>query len=284
MKQVWPRVRMSSVRLKADAIPAARRDAGFNATAPYVAGDPGVDTMAGLSSRRHGGRMRRSAGTAAGSRRGARDLARNNGWAAGAVAKEVAGVIGANFRPFAKPDWRALGLDEDWARAFKDAVADLCRRSALSCRHHAFADGAADVRHGAPYVSDRRRGTGRGGLAAQAPGAHRRLRLVDPDLLSNPDNIEDTHLRRGGIDLTPYGAAWGYNFRQRHPRHRMGRYGRLPLEGDQAGDPPRAAHCHPILRQTSRRPDPAGCRAWPTDRGAAAHGKTIIPGSSCRPP
>ncbi len=43
------------------------------------------------------------------------------------------------------------------------------------------------------------------------------LRLVDPDLLSNPDNIEDTHLRRGGIDLTPYGAAWGYNFRQRHP-------------------------------------------------------------------
>ena len=50
----------------------------------------------------------------------ARDLGRNNGWAAGAISKEVDGVIGANFRPLLKPDWRALGLDPAWAQEFKE--------------------------------------------------------------------------------------------------------------------------------------------------------------------
>ncbi|MEO0995837.1 MAG: phage portal protein, partial [Pseudomonadota bacterium] len=44
-----------------------------------------------------------------------RDLARNNGYAAGAVQGEVDAVIGAQFRPSSRPDWRALGIDRSLA-------------------------------------------------------------------------------------------------------------------------------------------------------------------------
>lgn len=37
-----------------------------------------------------------------------RDLIRNDGWASAAVTRAIDNVVGANFRPIAKPDYRAL--------------------------------------------------------------------------------------------------------------------------------------------------------------------------------
>src|SRR5260364_71731 len=58
-----------------------------------------------------------------------RDLVRNDGWASGGVTRILDNAIGANFRPIAKPDYRALAeysgnpaFNADWADAFRRAV------------------------------------------------------------------------------------------------------------------------------------------------------------------
>src|SRR3954451_11434511 len=44
-----------------------------------------------------------------------RDLARNSGWAAGAVTRWVDNIIGSGFRLSCRPDYRALGQTPEWA-------------------------------------------------------------------------------------------------------------------------------------------------------------------------
>ena len=51
-----------------------------------------------------------------------RDLVRNNGWASGAVRRELDAVIGSALRLSYKPDYRALGLDPEWADEFAERI------------------------------------------------------------------------------------------------------------------------------------------------------------------
>jgi lambda family phage portal protein len=215
LKQVYAKVRPGSVRLKANA---AARDVGFNGTAPYVAGDSSIDTMQGFQP----STMAPDAEIGPGRNRitaRARDLVRNNGWAAGAVAKEVDSIIGGNFRPLCKPDWRALGLDADWAREFKDVVEARWRSYADDPRKLADTTRSQTVSQmfGTAYRTYLIEGE-----ALAVVNWRKRLetsttlRLVDPDLLSNPNDGADRQSRRGGIDLTRDGAAFAYHFRQGH--------------------------------------------------------------------
>jgi len=148
-----------------------------------------------------------------------RAMTRNNGWAAGAVEKEVESVVGAQFRPTPKPDFRALGLDAAWAADFKRQVqsdwrawaedplnmADLSRTQSvgqmLGGAYRSYVvdgDALAQI----AWRPDRARGTC--------------LRLIDPDLLSNPMDMPDEEYLRGGIELDQDGAAVAYHFRQAH--------------------------------------------------------------------
>lgn len=59
----------------------------------------------------------------------ARDLIRNDGWATAAVMRTVDNVIGPDFRPISKPDYRWLrtvtgikAFDHRWADEFGQAV------------------------------------------------------------------------------------------------------------------------------------------------------------------
>lgn len=150
----------------------------------------------------------------------ARDLVRNNGWAAGAVVKEVDAVIGASFRPSSKPDWRALDVSPEEAtklgreieaawRGYADDPRVLCDAArtttmaglfALAYRHY-LADGdALGVLHweeGRPWSTV--------------------LRVLDPDLLSNPNDGGDAEEMRGGVEIDAHGAAMAYHFRSGHP-------------------------------------------------------------------
>lgn len=199
--------------------PGAMRDAGFNGTAPYVAGDSSVDTMQGFQPQTlppdaeiGPGRARINART--------RDLTRNNGWAAGSVSKEVDSIIGANFRPFLKPDWRALGLNPEWAKDFKEAVEARWRSYADDPRKLADVTRSQTVPQmfGMAYRGYMIEGEAIGVVSWRAMRQTRTtLRIVDPDLVSNPQNGPDTQYQRGGVDLTKFGAAWAYNFRQGHP-------------------------------------------------------------------
>lgn len=151
----------------------------------------------------------------------ARDLVRNNGFAAGAVQRETDAVIGAQFRPAAKPDWRALGITREEASEIGEQM------------DTAFRLWADDPLHGADVT----RTQGWGGLCGMAyrtglidgdalcvihwredgPGPFRTcLRIVDPDLLSNPQNRPDSPTMRGGVELDGWGAPVAYHFRREH--------------------------------------------------------------------
>nr|WP_241484853.1 phage portal protein [Caballeronia zhejiangensis] len=58
-----------------------------------------------------------------------RDLVRNDGWASAGITRILDNAVGANFRPVAKPDYRALAhvsgnkaFDADWATEFGRAL------------------------------------------------------------------------------------------------------------------------------------------------------------------
>lgn len=68
-----------------------------------------------------------------------RDLVRNDGWASGAITRVLDNAVGANFRPIAKPDWRALSyytgikaFDSTWAYEYAKALDASYRTWALS--------------------------------------------------------------------------------------------------------------------------------------------------------
>ncbi len=149
----------------------------------------------------------------------ARDLTRNNGWAAGAVAKEVDSVIGAAFRPLLKPDWKALGLDADWAAEFKTAVEARWRGFADDPRKLADVTRSQTVPQmfGMAYRNYLTEGDALGVVNWKAGRAVRTcLRVVDPDLLGNPDGQPDSDRMRGGVIKDADGAAQAYWFRQAH--------------------------------------------------------------------
>ena len=208
-------MRAGSVRLKAGA---SSRDVGFSGTAPYVAGDGSIDTMQGFQP------STMAPDSEIGPARNkitarARDLVRNNGWAAGAVSKEVDSIIGGNFRPFCKPDWRALGLDAEWAKEFKDSVEARWRSYADDPRKLADVTRSQTVSQmfGTAYRTYLIEGDALGVVNwRKRLQTKTTLRLVDPDLLANPNNGSDSQHLRGGIDLTRDGAAWAYHFRQGH--------------------------------------------------------------------
>ena len=153
-----------------------------------------------------------------------RDLVRNNGWASGSLRRELDAVIGASLRLSYKPDYRALGLDPEWADEFADRIegrwrifandpdkwADATRHDSvpglfgLGYRHAAMDGEAAAV---LLWLGNRGQW-------------HTTIQIVDPDRLSNPNDMFDTDELRGGVQLDEYGAAVGYHIRKRHPNDR----------------------------------------------------------------
>lgn len=151
----------------------------------------------------------------------ARDLERNNGWATGGVQKELDAVIGSTFRPIPKPDHVALGLNPDWATEWRQKVQAQWRSYADDPRCYADAARQLTVSQnlGLAYRHAWLDGDAIGVLQwnPDRPNATV-LRVVDPELLSNPNDSEDTEFMRGGVEIDSDGAALAYHFRQGHER------------------------------------------------------------------
>jgi len=164
----------------------------------------------------------------------ARDLARNDGWASGAVTRILDNAIGASFRPISRPDHRALAAYSGNA-AFDATWADEYGRAA-DARHRTWADdysgkwcdasrqswmslmmGVAfrhllqenDCCAALPWRPERV-GPGRAHYATC-------VQLIDPDRLSNPGYAFDQRHLRGGIEIDDDQAAVAYNIRKAHP-------------------------------------------------------------------
>lgn len=161
-----------------------------------------------------------------------RDWVRNDGYGAGAITHKLDTVIGGDYRLQSKPDWKALrqisgaSYDAVWADEYGRAVeaywrpfaydvgryCDLERRLTfpqmmyLALRHR-FVDGESiKISHWRPD----RLGPGRARYATC-------FQVVDPDRLSNPANVFDTQIWRGGVQIDLDGAVEGYHFREAHP-------------------------------------------------------------------
>jgi lambda family phage portal protein len=160
----------------------------------------------------------------------ARDVVRNDGWAQGGIQRILDNVIGADYRPISKPDYRALAhfsgnkaFDATWADEYGHAI-DACWRHWSENRHcdamqcltmsqifwvamrHKLIDGDALA------VMLYRPETVGPGKARYATS----VQVIDPDRLSNPQLSFDKNTQRGGVEVDEYGAPQGYWIRRAH--------------------------------------------------------------------
>ncbi|HVE20645.1 MAG TPA: phage portal protein [Acidocella sp.] len=160
-----------------------------------------------------------------------RDLVRNDGWASGSIARIADGMVGSNFHVVPEPNWRALAwqfgpaFDAAWAAQFRSAVmaewrtwaddplffCDVKRSMSMTqnfylLARHKLMDGDALCM---PLWMPERVGYG----AARYATA---IQVIDPDRLSNPYEMMDTHFMRGGVEVDNYGAPIAYHIRRAH--------------------------------------------------------------------
>ncbi len=150
------------------------------------------------------------------------DLARNNGWASGAMQRFVDQAIGANFRLSYRPDYLALGLDADWARDFRRSVEARFRQFAEDPRCYCDAAERQPL-SGLLGLAFRQRLVDGEALAVahwfrrpDTPWATA-IQMVDPDRLSTPAGRIENERLRGGVELDPWGAPRAYHIRAAHP-------------------------------------------------------------------
>lgn len=160
-----------------------------------------------------------------------RDLTRNDGVATGAILTTLDQVIGGTYRLIALPNWRWLqrnfgaGFDAQWAKDYRAAIETEWQEWSEDPLHYNDAERQLSVadqmwlalRHqlldgdsiGCNEWHPERVGYGMARYATT-------VRLIDPDRLSNPFDMIDTHNRRGGVEIDNDGVPLGYHFRRAH--------------------------------------------------------------------
>ena len=159
-----------------------------------------------------------------------RDLARNNGIAAGSLQTLKDNIVGAVLRLSAMPDYRLLGWQRERAREWGNRVESEFRTYADSTE--------CDAGRTLTLLGLTLQGLGSTLLNGEAltlplwlprPGARwaTRLLMIEADRLSTPLGMETRADLRGGIEIDAYGAPVAYHIRKRHPGDvfGFGRYG-----------------------------------------------------------
>jgi lambda family phage portal protein len=162
----------------------------------------------------------------------ARDVERNDGWARGGITKLLDNVIGAEFRPISKPDYRALAyftgnkaFDATWADEFGRAIDSCWWTWSEDVNHYCDAMQCLTMPQ-IFWLAMRHKLIDGDALAVMVyrpellgPGAARyatSVQLLDPDRLSNPQLMFDQNTTRGGVDVDQYGVPKGYWIRRAH--------------------------------------------------------------------
>lgn len=151
-----------------------------------------------------------------------RDMARNNGVASGGVQTLVDNVIGVGLRLQSRPDYRALGWSKDFADEWAASVEREWRTFAETTEIDAggemdFADLTQLAYETTLYNGEEL------SVARWFPRDPRRrwataIQSIDPDRLSNPQNMWDTATLRSGIEFSRRGGRRiAYHIRDSHP-------------------------------------------------------------------
>lgn len=151
-----------------------------------------------------------------------RDMVLNDGYSAGAVALHKDSIVGAQYRLNAKPDWRVLGADAEWAEEF--AVAAETRFNLAAEAEDCWFDASGQLTFtgmirliAGVFVY-----TGESIATAEwikdGRPFNTAIQLVTSDRLSNPDGISDDRFLRRGVKKNARGKPIGYYIRQGHPQ------------------------------------------------------------------
>jgi lambda family phage portal protein len=151
-----------------------------------------------------------------------RDLARNDGFIAGALETYRDSIVGGEYKINSQPDWRALGLTEEWAEQYQTFVESRFTLWAESINNWPDAAGRNN------FTGLIRLGLAQHFLAGEVlatcewiPRRDRpyatAIQMIDPDRLSNPNGSADTRTLRRGVEMDFRGYPLAYWFQDSHP-------------------------------------------------------------------
>lgn len=146
------------------------------------------------------------------------DLQRNNSFSAGGIQIHKDNIVGAGLRLSAKPDYRLLGQDADWAAEWsKNTEAEFrnfCNDPGCyidAGRRNWFGGllllGTTQYLASGEILATSEWLPGRGGPYSTA------IQMVEPARLSNPHDVMDANLLRGGVAMDNMSAAHTYHIR-----------------------------------------------------------------------
>ena len=151
-----------------------------------------------------------------------RDMVQNDGYAAGAVSLNRDNIVGSQYRLNSQPNYRALGLSEEWAEEFQEIVEarfntvaesqdcwlDASRRNTLTEMVRLVVGGfvmTGEVLASAEWIRENRRPFSTA------------VQIVNPERLSNPDGAMDDRFLRRGVKIDMRGRPLGYWIRKAYP-------------------------------------------------------------------
>lgn len=151
----------------------------------------------------------------------ARDLARNDAYVQGGAIVHKDSIVGAFYVLNAKPNWKTLGMTEEWAEEFQQEVEEKFTLWAESPRKEVDASRMND------FTSLIRLAVGVYTMGGEALATvewpkqkgrefNTAIQMIDTDRLSNPDSALYREDIRGGIKMDSYGAPVSAFIRVRH--------------------------------------------------------------------
>jgi len=151
-----------------------------------------------------------------------RDVVRNDGVATAAVQRRINSAVGFRWDLSSQPNARALGIPFAAARELGDQIESAWEQYAYGVHFTADAERTLTfgqlLRASAAHIFQDGEMVGLIEWAADEPTRYKtRLRLVDPDRLSNPQAKPDSALLRGGVERNAAGVPVRYWIREGHP-------------------------------------------------------------------
>ncbi len=148
----------------------------------------------------------------------ANDLSRNYALTSGAIQIQLDNIIGSGLRLSAKPDYRLLGMDIEWASEWSSDVEAKFRDWANNPA--CFVDAGRRLTFGAMLGLAYRQFLTTGEILATGewiPKINSKystaIQMVDPARLSNPHDLMDSARLRKGVALDRYSAPIAYHIR-----------------------------------------------------------------------
>lgn len=162
-----------------------------------------------------------SSGKVLGDLRG-RDMVQNDGYAMGTVAIHRDSIVGAQYRLNAKPAWRVLGLDEEWAREWQQVVEARFNLVADSPNNYFDAAGVNTFTGLIRLAVGGYLMTGEVLAVAEWIRQGNRpfstaIQMVSPSRLSNPNGMMDDSRLRSGVYQDTFGRPIGYHIKKSWP-------------------------------------------------------------------